>query len=264
MVLSSTAQSNSTLGDGSVAVAVDGSGNAWSVVQGSGLTTTTVPAGLYKVTPALSATAIANQTTGGLVSPAYLAIDGNGNIFVANNSSNTQAGGLGTVGAIAEYSPSFNTTGGWLSPNYGFSPGATYTGAGSLATATATLSGTSVGSITVSAGGSGYTTAPGVTITSATGTGATAVATVSGGVVTGITVTNAGTGYATAPTVTIGTLYGSQLYLPSYVAVDRSGAIWALSSGSNGATSLANLVQILGVAAPTDPVQANGNYGVKP
>jgi hypothetical protein len=46
--------------------------------------------------------------------------------------------------------------------------------------------------------------------------------------------------------------------------VDKSGAIWALSSGSSGATSLANLVQILGVAAPTDPVQADGNYGVKP
>jgi hypothetical protein len=113
-------------------------------------------------------------------------------------------------------------------------------------------------------GGSGYTTAPGVVITGGGGTGATAMATISGGAVTGFVVTNGGTGYTSAPTVTVATLYGSSLYLPSYVAIDRSGAIWSLSSGTNGATSLANLVQILGVAAPTDPVQADGNYGVKP
>ena len=263
IILSSAA--NSTAGNGSVAVAVDASHNAWAVVTGTGLTTTTVPAGLYKVTSALSSTAISNPASGGLASPAYLAIDGSGNIFIANNSSNTQAGGIGTVGAIAEYSPSFNSNAGaWLSPNYGFSPSATYSGPGSGATATATLSGTGVGSIAVGAGGSGYTTAPGVTITSSSGTGATAVATVSGGAVTAITVTNAGTGYTSAPTVTIGTLYGSLLYEPNYVAIDRSGAVWSLSSGSNGATSLANLVQILGVGAPTNPVQAAGQYGVKP
>jgi hypothetical protein len=262
-LLSSAA--NTTTGSGSVAVAVDASSNAWAVVTGTGLTTTTVPAGLYKVTPALSSTLIPNPGSGGLVSPGYLAIDGNGNIFIANNGSNTQAGGIGTVGAIVEYSPSFNSNAGaWLSPNYGFSPSATYSGAGSGSTATATLSSGGVGTIGVTAGGSGYLSAPGVTITGGGGTGATATATVSGGAVTGFTVTNAGTGYTSAPTVTVGTLYGSLLYQPSYVEVDRSGAVWTLSSGSNGATSLANLVQILGVGAPTNPVQAAGQYGVKP
>jgi hypothetical protein len=53
------------------------------------------------------------------------------------------------------------------------------------------------------------------------------------------------------------------LYQPSYLAIDRSGAVWALSSG-NGTSHPANLLQILGAAAPTDPVQADGNYGVKP
>ena len=259
-VILSTA-ANTTTGVGSVSVAVDGSSNAWAVVLGNA-PTTTVPAGLYKVTTALSPTLISG---GNLQTPGYLAIDGNGNIFIANNSGGGAAGGLGTVGAIEEYSPSFSSgTGAWLSPNYGFTPSAIYAGAGSGATATATLSGTTVGSITVGAGGSGYTGTPGVTITSGSGTGATAVATMSGGVVTGITVTNPGTGYATVPTVTIGTLYGSALYEPRYVSVDKSGAIWTLSSGSNGATSLANLIQILGVAAPTDPVLADGKYGVKP
>jgi hypothetical protein len=235
------------------------------VVTGTGLTTTTVSACLYKVTPALVSTAITGCTGGGLTTPSYLAIDGSGNIFIANNGSNTSAGGIGTVGAIAEFSPSFNSgAGAYLSPNYGFSPSATYSGAGAGATATATLSGTGVGTIGVTAGGSSYINPPGVTITSASGTGATATASVSGGVVTGINVTNAGTGYTSAPTVTIGTLYGSSLYEPAYVAVDRSGAVWTLSSGSNGATSLANLVQILGVGTPVNPVQAAGQYGVKP
>ena len=58
-------------------------------------------------------------------------------------------------------------------------------------------------------------------------------------------------------------LSGGALYEPQYLAVDRSGALWALSSG-NGISHAANLVQILGVAAPVDPVQADGAYGVKP
>jgi len=62
---------------------------------------------------------------------------------------------------------------------------------------------------------------------------------------------------------TAGALSGGSLYEPSYIAIDLSGALWALSSG-NGTTHPANLVQILGVAAPTNPVLAAGQYGVKP
>lgn len=59
----------------------------------------------------------------------------------------------------------------------------------------------SVDSITVSAGGTGYTSAPTVALTGGGGTGATAIATVAGGVITGVTVTAPGSGYTTAPTV---------------------------------------------------------------
>ncbi len=58
-------------------------------------------------------------------------------------------------------------------------------------------------SISVTAGGSGYTTAPTVTISGGGGTGALATATVSGGAVTKISVLYKGFGYTTAPTVTI-------------------------------------------------------------
>lgn len=60
-----------------------------------------------------------------------------------------------------------------------------------------------VTAITIGNGGSGYTTAPTVTLTGGGGSGATAEATVAGGVITKITVTNSGMGYTSAPTVAI-------------------------------------------------------------
>lgn len=63
-----------------------------------------------------------------------------------------------------------------------------------------------VSALTITNGGTGYTTAPTVTITRAgadtTGAGATATATIAGGVVTGLTITNRGSLYQTNPDVT--------------------------------------------------------------
>jgi N-acetylneuraminic acid mutarotase len=73
-------------------------------------------------------------------------------------------------------------------------------GAGATATAN-TIVGFVIGA-TITNGGSGYTTAPTVTI-SGNGTGATATATLTDGVVTGINVTSAGSGYTTGATITI-------------------------------------------------------------
>ena len=71
------------------------------------------------------------------------------------------------------------------------------------ATATATRSGTTVGSITVTSGGSGYAFDPTVTISGGGGTGAVATSSISGGAVSAITVTSAGSGYTATPTVTV-------------------------------------------------------------
>jgi hypothetical protein len=70
------------------------------------------------------------------------------------------------------------------------------------------LYGNVVKNIAVTNGGSGYTTAPAITISGGGGSGATATATVSGGKVTGViitspgTLTSAGPYYTSAPTVT--------------------------------------------------------------
>lgn len=67
-------------------------------------------------------------------------------------------------------------------------------------TITATSATGTVSAIVVTAGGSGYSSAPTVQIIG-NGTGATATATVSGGIVTAVTVTNPGTGYTEIPTI---------------------------------------------------------------
>ena len=61
-----------------------------------------------------------------------------------------------------------------------------------------------VASVTITNGGTGYTTAPTVTFTGGAGSGATAVAVLTGGTVSAINITNPGTGYTSAPTFTFG------------------------------------------------------------
>ncbi|HKR55549.1 MAG TPA: hypothetical protein VJS20_04565 [Gemmatimonadales bacterium] len=78
-----------------------------------------------------------------------------------------------------------------------------FAGTGSGATAHANLSGTSVNTITVDTGGSGYTTVPTVVLTGGGGSGALAHAVLTAGVVTSIVVDAGGTGYTPAPTVTL-------------------------------------------------------------
>ncbi len=59
-----------------------------------------------------------------------------------------------------------------------------------------------VKTITVTNGGTGYTTAPTVTVNSTSGTGTVATATVAAGVVTAINIVYRGSGYTSAPTIT--------------------------------------------------------------
>ena len=75
--------------------------------------------------------------------------------------------------------------------------------AGEPATAVATVTAGFVSGITVTSGGSGYTSEPVVTITGGGGTGATAKAILSGDRVAVVLLITAGTGYASVPAVTI-------------------------------------------------------------
>jgi hypothetical protein len=102
---------------------------------------------------------------------------------------------------------------GTVVPMWGYACGAAVTGAtATCAPLSGPVSGAALGAlggIYVINGGSGYTTAPAVTISAPTGTiagvtnvTATATAVVSGGAVVGFNITGHGAGYVTAPTVT--------------------------------------------------------------
>lgn len=145
-------------------------------------------------------------------------------------------------------------------PNYANSPlpvsGAivTFTGAGTGAAATATVAQNGVVTgITLTNGGSGYTSAPTVTITGGGGTGATATATVAGAV-TAITITNNGTGYTSAPLVNITGGGGTGATATATVA----GPVTSLTLGTPGAGYAAPAVTFSG----TGSASANATGGV--
>ena len=69
------------------------------------------------------------------------------------------------------------------------------------ATGTAVRTGTAVSSVTVTSGGSGYSTAPTVTFSGGGGSSAAGTAVLSGGVVTSVTIGSGGSGYSSDPTV---------------------------------------------------------------
>ena len=100
-----------------------------------------------------------------------------------------------------------------VNPGYGYTvpPAVAFFGGGGAgAAATATIGDGVVGIVTVTGGGSGYTTSPSVSFTNevflsgVTTASATAHAHINGaGIVTAVYLTNAGLGYSTAPTVVI-------------------------------------------------------------
>ena len=78
-------------------------------------------------------------------------------------------------------------------------------------------------SITVDAGGSGYTSAPTVTLSGGGGSGAKAVATVSGGAVTSVEFTQRGHGYTSAPSVSFSGGGGSGAAATVHIGATGSG-----------------------------------------
>ena len=110
----------------------------------------------------------------------------------------TERSGIGTAKSIDRILL-INPGGGYIGI-----PTVTVPGTG-IATAGITTLG-SVGIVTITTGGSGYTTTPNVSISTAPsgGTDATAEAVMVGGTISAIRIINAGAGYTVAPTITVG------------------------------------------------------------
>jgi hypothetical protein len=104
----------------------------------------------------------------------------------------------------------------------------------------------SVGAIYITNGGTGYTSAPTVTISApndSNGTQALASATLTGNVVTGISLTEAGSGYTTAPTVSFAGGAGTNAAAIAGIVTFKTGTVSCIvTSGGTGYTNLANTV----------------------
>ncbi len=133
------------------------------------------------------------------VSTDLLALDDQGTLYVGGTLAlYTSSAGLATTGWPAWRHDNANTS----NVNEVTGTGGGGSGGGvSAATAVASVTAGFVSSITVTSGGSGYVTAPNVTITGGGGSGATAIAVMDGGRVVQVVVTRAGSGYTSAPIV---------------------------------------------------------------
>ena len=102
------------------------------------------------------------------------------------------------------------------------------------AAASTRISDNVVGVVTLSSGGSGYTTAPSVTFSDPAGVGnttASAIAVVSsGGTISHVYVTHAGSGYVSNPTITIGSPYmlGEGTFIDNETVIGSSSSITAI------------------------------------
>ena len=160
----------------------------------------------------VGSTATANTTLNfGAVQQIFLQNDGQGYLAAPTVSISTSPGVDATAVAIMTSRSGLATAKSidkilLINPGGGYIgiPTVTVPGTG-IATAGITTLG-SVGIVTITSGGSGYTTTPNVSISTAPsgGTDATAEAVMVGGTISAIRISNAGSGYTAAPTITIG------------------------------------------------------------
>jgi hypothetical protein len=160
-------------GSGPASTYIDGSNNVWFQMSGASGTV---------VSPSSSNCGTGSLSLSGTVNEGIA-------VFAGESTSNAKAGFQGNAVNVGTPDPYIV-----VDPNVGDVTAPTATG-------TATLSGASVASVTITSGASGYTSAPSVVLSGAGGSGAVATATINGGVVTGVTVTAGGSGYTSAPTV---------------------------------------------------------------
>ncbi|MBI5689441.1 MAG: hypothetical protein HZC55_05035 [Verrucomicrobia bacterium] len=159
---------------------------------------------------------------------------------------------------------------------YGAVPTVTIVGGGGTgATATATLTGDQVTGITITAGGSGYTTLPTIIIDPPVAGAAQAQARIvrdgTTGLLSTVEITNAGVGYGTLTTAMIGLpaiSTANNFSAQGNISVTASGAISTAASGlsvnsANGIRSSANVATMNATAVTVGaPITVTGNNGV--
>ena len=128
-------------------------------------------------------------------------------------------------------------------------------GSGSGAAANVVVNG-SVSEITVTAGGSGYTSSPLVSIAGGGGSGAAATAIITKGVVSRILINDGGTGYTTQPTITI--VGGGGTGATATASVRGPIQSVSITNGGSSYTSTPSVVLSSGSGAVAQAIVQNG------
>ncbi|MDP6080570.1 MAG: hypothetical protein QF435_10885 [Arenicellales bacterium] len=131
-------------------------------------------------------------------------------------------------------------------------------GGGSSATATATIS-AQVASITMTGGGSGYSSSPTVSFSGGGGSGAAGTANISAGAISSVTITNGGSGYSSAPTISFSGGGGSGA---AGTAVLGSGSVAsiAVTAGGSGYANDTTTTFAVKVASQMDSFSSSPEY----
>ena len=156
-----------------------------------------------------------------------------------------------------------------INPGYGYTvaPSVVFLGGGGAgAAATTTIGNGIVGIITLSNGGSGYATAPIVTISPpSSGTTATARAKINSvGIVTQISITNAGSGYTSSPTISISSPYmiGVGTYIYNEIVVGSISSTTARVRDWNVTTGSLEVYEIDGTFVNGDIIVGTGSSAI--
>ncbi len=165
----------------------------------------------------------------------------------------TRTGG-NITGVTITRGGSYSSTGTPPTVTFGLPPAG-----GTRAIGTPVLGGGGVGSVTVTNGGAGYTSTPGVTFTSTNtgggGTGAAATATVRRRV-TSVTMTNSAGTYTTAPTVTFGAPTGTGGIRATGTAVLTGGHVTGVTITNAGSYALTGAISVTFTGAHTGATAA--------
>lgn len=156
-----------------------------------------------------------------------------------------------------------------INPGYGYTvaPSVVFLGGGGAGAAATTIIGNGiVGIITLTNGGSGYATAPIVTINPpSSGTTATARAKINSvGIVTQISITNAGSGYTSSPTISISSPYmiGVGTYIYNEIIVGSISSTTARVRDWNATTGSLEVYEIDGTFVNGDIIVGTGSSAI--